>query len=89
MTPQRQAAIDLVEEAVNALVRIVGAENGEGPSVLTGWSVVAARSTYDDDGRAHSLVGVYSQDTLPEWQQRGLLDAGLGLVRGYMDGEAQ
>lgn len=86
MSPERQAAIDLVEEAVSALVAIVGQENGEGPSVLTGWSVVAARSTYvDDDPVAHSLVGVYSQDTLPEWQQRGLLDSGLGLVRAYMD----
>lgn len=79
MTPERAAAIKLMEQAIQAMRDTTLLEHKDQPEILTGWATVCSYTRFDTAGGSTS-VSVYMPDTMPSWQQLGMLRAGELLV---------
>lgn len=83
MTPERAAAIKLVEEAIEAM-RASATDEREA-ELLTGWSLVCAFTSYDDADGGATCVSVYMPETAPPHITMGLLRAGQLMVeQGFL-----
>lgn len=75
MTPERAAAIKLMEQAIQAMRDTTLLEHKDQPEILTGWLTICSYTRFDS-----TTVSVYMPDTMPSWQQLGMLRAGELLV---------
>lgn len=79
MSPERASAIKQMEDAIAAMRATEPASDGEEPELMTAWVAVAAYTRYSEDGGS-TAVSVYMPDTMPMWQQIGLLQSGKIMV---------
>lgn len=77
-TPERIAALKLLEEAILAL-RATAPADDDMAEVMTAYIGLASFTRYDAEGGA-TAVCVYMPETMPNWQQQGLLRAGLLMI---------
>lgn len=89
MSPERKAAVEAVEQALDALMEVADREDAEHAfgGVRTAWISVIARMRFEEDGGSSTALRVVMSESMPDWQQVGLLRSGGLLVESEFHGE--
>lgn len=75
--PAYIAQLEAVENELSKLRLLAAEEDGADPGVMTAWVAVLAEQRYADDGRPESRVFMAGPETVPYWQDVGLLKVAL------------